>query len=95
MKNNNVENMFKSLIHFNKQNEEVAKEQIQKFIDSDLNKQTIHNYSIIDLTKEFLVVNKNNLLIYKSFETKYMAIDYCLDKINTEGKQMSITSWEE
>lgn len=43
-----------------------------------------------DKTEQYLCVNKNDYNIYKSFYTKDEAINYCLDKINTEGNQIKL-----
>jgi len=57
----------------------------------------IGNYILIEfkniITKEiteYLCVNSNNYNIYKSFYKKDEAINYCLDKINTESSQIKL-----
>lgn len=59
----------------------------------------INDYVIIDVMKlyddssgfydEFLII-RNDYKIYKSFERLDLAIDYCLDKINNESKQINL-----
>ena len=46
-------------------------------------------YYLIEFKTEFFVT-KEDKSIYKSFFNKEDAIDYCLDKINTESNQVEI-----
>lgn len=97
----NWEQNFKNILKYQGyQGKKIVKEQLKLWttIKNCLFKE-INNYYILDIKKiytekgnhedEFLVIRKD-FEIFKSFRKSNDAIDYCLDKINTENKQLSI-----
>lgn len=66
------------------------KRTIESFLsDSRIPLEEIEYYYLLTFKTEFFVVKKDKS-IYKSFLNKKNAVDYCLDKINTESKQSEL-----
>lgn len=66
------------------------KEMITSFLSNEnINIEEINDYYILHLDKEYFVTKKNKE-VYKSFLNKEDAVNYCLDKINTESKQINL-----
>lgn len=65
---------------------------INNFIESDeIDKEEIGNYvKINEPYGGYVTVNRLLHSEYKCFDTENEAIDYCLDKINEQGKQIKL-----
>lgn len=97
----NWENQLKEIKRWNgSTGSKFVKDQLKHWCRTKENiAQEINNYIILDILKiakpdanlydEFLVV-RNDYLVFKSFETLTEAVDYCLDKINTESEQLDL-----
>lgn len=75
-----------------------VKEQLSLWLKNGLFKE-INNYFIIEMSKIYIDNNKhenefiafkNDHSVFKSFTNSYDAINYCLDKMNSEKKQINI-----
>ena len=101
MKNLSTEKWFNEIIrHQGKEGARVISEQIKAFISMpEMVLDKIGEYYILDIN--FYNKNKKNIpmdyfcvsscgLKFKSFQEKQNAIDYCLDKMNWETKQIEL-----
>lgn len=92
-----LEKNFKNIHRFLPYNRKVIIQQIESFLKSDsLKKEIIGEYTMITFNDELFVV-RTDKKVYKSFSTVEdydkaysAAVDYCLDKMNSENKQLEI-----
>ena len=85
-----IEEVFDSTKRFNTNYLKTIKDQIDVFLSApDIPTEEVGDYFILTFKTEFFVTKKDKT-IYKSFFTKQDAINYCLDKINTESKQIDL-----
>ena len=86
-----IEEVFNCIKRFNPKSKQVFR-QIDAFLESkDLVKEKINDYYLIKFKTEYFIT-KNDRSVYKSFFNKEDAINYCLDKINTESRQYVLLS---
>ena len=85
-----IEEVFDSTKRFNINYLKTIKDQIDAFLSApDIQTEEVGDYFILTFKTEFFVTKKDKT-IYRSFLSKDEAVDYCLDKINTESKQLDL-----
>ena len=91
MDNLTIEDVFNCIKRFNPKSKQVFR-QIDTFLESkDLVKEWINEYYLIYFKNEYFVTKKDRS-VYKSSLLKEDAINYFLDKINTESRQYVLLS---
>ena len=87
---NTIETVFNNIIRFNPKGKNQVKDRLNFFLKSEeIKKEKINDYFILEFKTEYLIIRKDRE-IFKSFKNKKDAVDYCLDKINTESPQIKL-----
>lgn len=86
-----LEQTFNQLKRFNPKNApSLIRSQVDAILNSpEISVEQIGDYYCVKLNTEYFTIKKD-YSVFKSFPNKRYAIDYCLDKLNTESKQQSL-----